>query len=270
MSRDKAIKKILVVDDEIMVAKSIVTFLQSAGYGCESIVDPTRTLEFLERDGIDLVILDIKMEGIDGLSLLGKMVARNLKQDVIVMTGYVRDYEYGDIIQAGAADFIAKPFLMSELKARIDRIERERTMLNELQELKTTLGVLLTRSEEDKDKLCSDIISNVNELILPFLNKLKNSYLNEEQKTCLEILELNLFDICSPLIRCLSNQHVHLSSMEVQVANLIKSGKGNKEIASILGVSVNTILTHRYRLRSKLGLKGEKVNLRSYLNSIDF
>jgi len=58
--------------------------------------------------------------------------------------------------------------------------------------------------------------------------------------------------------------------MEVQVANLIKAGKGNKEIASILGVSLNTIMTHRYRLRSKLGLKQQKVNLSSYLSSIDF
>jgi DNA-binding CsgD family transcriptional regulator len=58
--------------------------------------------------------------------------------------------------------------------------------------------------------------------------------------------------------------------MEVQVANLIKVGKRNKEIASILGISLNTVTTYRYRLRTKLGLKQEKVNLRSFLSSINF
>jgi DNA-binding CsgD family transcriptional regulator len=83
-------------------------------------------------------------------------------------------------------------------------------------------------------------------------------------------METNLLGICSPFLKNLSLQHAHLSSMEVQVANLIKTGKRNKEIASILGVSLNTVMTHRYRLRSKLGLKQKKVNLRSYLNSVDF
>jgi DNA-binding CsgD family transcriptional regulator len=58
--------------------------------------------------------------------------------------------------------------------------------------------------------------------------------------------------------------------MEVQVANLVKAGRRNQEIASILGISLNTVMTHRYLLRSKLGLKQKKVNLRSYLNSTDF
>lgn len=270
MSSEEGIKKILVVDDEKMVANTIVTFLQSTGYDCKGIIDPAQTFELLERDDIDLVILDITMDAMDGLSLLDNIVTRNFKQDVIVMTGNTNNYVYGDIIKAGATDFIGKPFQMSELEARIDRIDRERIMRSELQELKTALRVLLTRREEDKDKFCGDIISNINELVSPFINKLKNSHLNADQKTHLEVLESNLFDICSPLIRSLSPQHVHLSSMEVQVANLIKSGKSNKEISSILGISLNTVLTHRYRLRSKLGLKGEKINLRSYLSSIDF
>ena len=65
----------------------------------------------------------------------------------------------------------------------------------------------------------------------------------------------------------LAPQHARLTSTELQVANLIRSGKRNKEIASVLGVSLNTVLTHRYHLRSKLGLKREKINLVSYLNA---
>ncbi len=102
------------------------------------------------------------------------------------------------------------------------------------------------------------------------MEKLKNGDLREEYKAHIDVLETNLLEICSPFLKNLSLKHAHISSMEIQVANLIKAGKRNKEIASILGVSLNTVMTHRYRLRTKLGLKQEKVNLRSYLNSIEF
>jgi DNA-binding CsgD family transcriptional regulator len=110
----------------------------------------------------------------------------------------------------------------------------------------------------------------VKELILPYVDKLQNVHFSEEYKAYIEILKTNLSEIFSPFLKNLSLQYAHITSMEVQVANLIKVGKANKEIASILGFSLNTIMTHRYRLRSQLGLKQQKVNLRSYLSSIDF
>ena len=71
-------------------------------------------------------------------------------------------------------------------------------------------------------------------------------------------------------MRGLSQMRANLSHMEIQIANLIKAEKDSKEIADILGVSVNTVTTHRYHLRTKLGLKGKKVTLKSHLKSIDF
>jgi DNA-binding CsgD family transcriptional regulator len=57
----------------------------------------------------------------------------------------------------------------------------------------------------------------------------------------------------------------HLTPVEIRVASLIKEGKTNKEIAEVLLVSKNTILFHRYNIRNKLGLKNQKINLRSHL-----
>lgn len=54
------------------------------------------------------------------------------------------------------------------------------------------------------------------------------------------------------------------------MANLIKEGKGSKEIAAIMNVSVNTVLTHRYHIRQKTGLKHSKVNLQSYLKTLEY
>jgi len=266
----REIKKILVVDDEQYICAMLTKFLRSSGYFCESATDPAKALEVLKQSDFELVISDIIMPGIDGLQLLSEILKIDPGIDTIMMTGHFVVYTYSDIIRAGAADFILKPFQLPELEAKIERIDRERKMQRELREMNITMGVLLQRAEKDKETLSKNVVSNVKELILPFVEKLKNGHFSQEYKAYIEVLETNLSEICYPFLKNLSLQHAHISPMEVQVANLIKAGRSNKEIASILGVSLNTVMTHRYRLRSKLGLKQKKVNLRSFLNSIEF
>ncbi|MGO9376359.1 MAG: response regulator [Syntrophobacteraceae bacterium] len=266
----REIKRVLVVDDEQNICAVLTKYLRSCGYSCQSFTDPAKVLDVLKRNDFELVISDIKMSGIDGLKLLSEILKTDPALDTIMMTGHTTIYTFSDIIRAGATDFIAKPFELPELKAKIERIDRERKMQRELQELNIAMGVLLQRAEKDKETLSENVVSNVKALILPYVDKLKNGHLRAEHGEYIEALETNLSEICSPFLRNLSIKHAHITSMEVQVANLIKTGKSNKEIASILGVSLNTIMTHRYRLRSKLGLKQQKVNLRSYLNSITF
>jgi FixJ family two-component response regulator len=266
----REIKRVLVVDDEQNIGAMLSKYLRSSGYACESFTDPAKALGVLRRNDFDLVISDIKMAGIDGLQLLSEILKIDPELDTIMMTGHTGIYTYSDIIRAGATDFIAKPFELPELKAKMERIDRERKMQRELQELNITMGVLLQRAEKDKEALSENVVSNVKELILPYLDKLGNSHFGEEYKAYMEVLKANLSKICSPFMKNLPLQYAHITSMEIQVANLIKVGRTNKEIASILGVSLNTVMTHRHHLRSKLGLKQEKVNLRSYLNSSDF
>ena len=266
----REIKRILVIDDEQDICDMLTKFLRSSGYYCDSFTDPAKAMEVLKRNSFELVISDIRIAGIDGLRFLSEIHKIDPGLDTIMMTGYTNIYTYSDIIQAGAVDFIAKPFQLPELEAKMERIDRERKMKRQLQEVNIALGVLFQRAEKDKETLSENVVSNVKALILPYVDKLKNSHLDAEHRAYIEILETNLSEICSPFMKNLSLQYAHISSMEVQVANLVKAGKRNKEIASVLGVSCNTIMTHRYRLRAKIGLKQKKVNLQSYLNSIEF
>ena len=139
----------------------------------------------------------------------------------------------------------------------------------DLKETKSALRVLLKQREEDKKEFENNVVSNMKQLVFPHLEGLKKTVLNEEQTTLVDnILESNLNKIISPFASKLSSEFISLSPKEIQIADLVKEGKTNKEIAGLLCLSKNTILFHRYNLRAKLGLRNKKINLRSYLQSL--
>jgi PAS domain S-box-containing protein len=138
-----------------------------------------------------------------------------------------------------------------------------------LEEVNTALKVLLKQREDDKKELGENVLSNVKELISPYLGRLNKSRLNTDQKTLVNIMESNLENIISPFISKLSSKYFNFTPMEIKVANLVKEGKTNKEIAALLCLSKNTILFHRHNIRCKLRLKNKKINLRSHLLSYD-
>ena len=137
-----------------------------------------------------------------------------------------------------------------------------------LEEVNTALKVLLERRELDKSELEENALSNVKQLILPYLEKLKSTQLEPYQMTLVNTLESYLTEIISSFVSKLSTRFLNLTPTQIQVAKLIKDGKTSKEIASFMNLSENTILSYRYRIRSKLGLKNTKTNLRSYLLSL--
>ena len=138
----------------------------------------------------------------------------------------------------------------------------------DLQETNTALKILLKQREQDKEDLESKVLSNVRELILPYVEKLTNTRLDNSQKTYLEILNANINEIISPYLKKLSAQFQNFTPMQIQVADLVKAGKTTKEISEILRLSDRAIEFHRNNIRNKLGLKNKKVNLRSYLMSL--
>ncbi len=138
----------------------------------------------------------------------------------------------------------------------------------QLEEINTALRVLLKNREADLRKLENDIQSNLKQLVLPYLDRMKKSGLDQNQKTYLELIESSLEKILSPFVTNMHSDFHALSPTEIQIAHLIKEGKRSKEIASLLNMAYKTVETHRYNLRIKLGIKNRKVNLQSYLLSI--
>lgn len=130
------------------------------------------------------------------------------------------------------------------------------------------MRVLLNQKDKDRKEIEEKILSNINELVMPYIEKLKTAPLDARNKTFLEILETNLRNIRSEFTERLTSAGYNLTSKELDVANLIKEGKTTKEIAELLYLSKNTVDFHRNNIRKKLGISNEKTNLRAYLISL--
>jgi len=147
--------------------------------------------------------------------------------------------------------------------------ERELEMKSRnLEELNTALRVLLKRREDDKRDFEERVLVNIKQLVLPYIEKMRMSRLEEKDMAYVAILESNLKDIVSPFSQRLSSKYLNLTPKEIQVANLIKDGRTTKEIAGLLNTSPGTIDFHRNNIRQKLDMRNKKANLRTYLLSV--
>lgn len=137
-----------------------------------------------------------------------------------------------------------------------------------LEEVNVALKFLLAQREKDKEELGNSILANIQRMIVPYVDKLKNSPLGPKESAYVKVLELSLKDITSPFADRLSSVFLNLTSKEAEVARLVKEGKSTKEIAVLLNSTVRAIEFHRDNIRKKLGLNKSDRNLRSFLMSL--
>lgn len=140
--------------------------------------------------------------------------------------------------------------------------------IKSLEELNAALKVLLKHREDDKNEVGVKVIANVKDLVMPYVEKLKATNLDDTQRTFLEIIDLHLNEITAPFLMKLTSTYMGFTPKEIQVASLIRDGKKTKDIAKVMNVSKSAIDLHRNHIRNKLGLNNKKVNLRSYLSSL--
>ncbi len=157
-----------------------------------------------------------------------------------------------------------KDFLEQRVKERTIELENK---TQSLEEVNTALRVLLKKREEDKTLLEESMLLNVRELVIPYIERMRASELDDRQKGCLDIMESTLNDIVSPFLHRLSLQFLNLTPSEIQVANMVKFGKTSKEIAGILNLSEKTVEFYRKSMRKKIGITNQGVNLRTFLSS---
>lgn len=118
--------RITLVEDNISLSKGITYRLEDAGHAVDALVDGGEAADYLKSDGADLVILDINLPGIDGLTLLSDMRKRGDTRPVILLTARAETQDRVIGLDAGADDYLIKPFEMAELEARVRALLRRR------------------------------------------------------------------------------------------------------------------------------------------------
>jgi PAS domain S-box-containing protein len=150
-------------------------------------------------------------------------------------------------------------------EALLAREQELESKTRDLEEMNAALKVLLKKREDDKTALEEKMLSNVKQLIEPYFDNLKQTNPSARQTNLLGIIETNLAEIISPFARDFTALKYKLTPKEIQIANLVKQSKTNKDIAKIMGLSVRTIEFHRTKIRKKFGLKTGKDNLQAHL-----
>ncbi len=165
--------------------------------------------------------------------------------------------------------------LQDELHAHRQNADlmREREAEHEIEmatllEANRALKVLFKRRDAHKHAFEDQVMLNVKQLLLPYLDKLKAGVLDERQEAYVTILESNLNEITSPFSRRLSIDYFNLTPAEFKVANFIRQGKRSRDIATLLGLSVRTVEAYRLSIRRKMRLQNKKINLRTFLQTI--
>jgi two-component system, OmpR family, phosphate regulon response regulator OmpR len=118
--------RILVVDDDTRIRDLLRRYLTQEGFDVILAEDGKALDRFLQRDAIDLIVLDLMMPGEDGLSICRRLRSANNRTPIIMLTAKSEDVDRIVGLEVGADDYLSKPFNPRELLARIHAVLRRR------------------------------------------------------------------------------------------------------------------------------------------------
>ncbi|MBI4838923.1 MAG: sigma-54-dependent Fis family transcriptional regulator [Nitrospirae bacterium] len=132
---------ILIAEDEEITLKHLKYALEKEGYAVTGVKNGMDAFSKLEKEEFDILIADIKMPGMDGITLLGKVKDSYPGTDVIIITGFGSIESAVAAMKKGASDYITKPFNLDELSLKIKKIQEKKTLQKENIALKVSLEI---------------------------------------------------------------------------------------------------------------------------------
>ena len=115
----------MVVDDEPIVCRRLKQILEKAGYEVTAFDNGVHAINELEKSAYDIIVTDLKMEGVDGMMILETAKRKNPGAKVIMITGFAEVETAKQAFRKGVFDFISKPVEINAIKQVIRNAEKE-------------------------------------------------------------------------------------------------------------------------------------------------
>lgn len=120
--------RITVIEDNEALANAIAYRLRDRGHAVDVILNGQQALDFLDAESADLIILDLTLPGLGGLDVLRALRRRGRHTPVLILTALGSTEDRVEGLDAGADDYLVKPFMMDELEARLRALSRRRAL----------------------------------------------------------------------------------------------------------------------------------------------
>jgi len=149
--------KILLLEDEVMLNESICEYLESEGHKTESFFDGLKAYESIQKNSYDLLILDINVPGMDGLTFLENIHALKIHVPTIYISALVDIEDISRAYDLGCYDYLKKPFHLKELALRLDRIK----ISNEVPQVHLKISKNYSYDQENSELVFEGIIQTL-------------------------------------------------------------------------------------------------------------
>lgn len=126
--------RVLLIDDETVFVESLTKVLTRRGMNVQSASNGARSLELLTDDGFDVIVLDMRMPGMDGLATLRAIRDRDPLTPVILLTGHIDLKQVSEALKAGAAEVLLKPCPVQDLVSSIENAHERKGFALEVAE----------------------------------------------------------------------------------------------------------------------------------------
>jgi len=138
--------KVLVVDDDAQVCKTVGKMLQENNYQVQAYTQPRQALQAVRKTPFDIGLIDIKMPDVSGVELVEKIQAEDDRVAMVIMTAYPDVQSAAESMRLGVRDYITKPFSEDQLLGAVERIAKELGLIyTDEHELNRLIGQRLRR-----------------------------------------------------------------------------------------------------------------------------
>ena len=118
--------RLLIVEDEKKLCDTIAKTLYQAGYEVDTCYDGDEALDYILAENYDLIVLDLNLPGTDGMDILKELRKENEETKVLILSARSQIVDKVEGLDAGANDYMEKPFHLQELEARIRSLTRRK------------------------------------------------------------------------------------------------------------------------------------------------